>query len=433
VVVDDERLIRWSLVEFLRQRGFVGVEAESADEAIRHAHDADVMILDYRLPDRSGFEVLRELRSSKPTLPVIMLTAHSSIEHAVLAMKLGAFHYVAKPFDLVQMLALVEEAIGHGARPTALARLTVASIIGQSPAIQEVRKQISRAAASSSPVLVTGESGAGKYVAARAIHGESGRTNGPFVAMSCASIAAEQIATELFGRERTEGARHVGLVELAQGGTLLVNDVDALSLEMQRALLAMHREKSFRRAGGAETVPCDVRIIAASSADLLLAIRSGAFLEELYDEVAVTTIRMPPLRERREDIRPLALHFIEELGAELDHAPRVLPAALDSLVERAWPGNVRELKATIDRALHGSSDELGASAFEPAAATAHNDFQLPTAGLDMEALERQLLLQALERARGNQRVAGAMLGMNRDQVRYRMAKFGIPSRRRREP
>ena len=443
LVADDERLIRWSIAQRLHQRGFRGIEAADARECLAKAGEADAVLLDYRLPDRSGFEVLRELRRLRPEMPVIMLTAHASVEHAVEAMKLGAFHYVAKPFELDELLLLLEDAVRRGrATPARTAALTREALLGGSRAIDAVRRMIGRVAASpSSTVLLTGESGTGKDLAARAIHGESQRGAGPYVNITCSAIPEHLLESELFGHERgafTDArSRRRGLLELADGGTLFLDEIGEMPLAMQAKLLRFLEEKAFRRVGGAAEVRPDARVVAATNVELEDAVERGTFRKDLFYRLAVVRIELPALRDRRDDIALLVQHFVEVFARELGRAACVTPEAMALLVEQPWPGNVRELRNAVERALLLSEgDVLGPEAFGSVGASRGSQreggFQLPRRGVDLEELERSLLMQALERADGNQRVAGEMLGMNRDQVRYRMAKFGIASRRGRQ-
>jgi DNA-binding NtrC family response regulator len=443
LIADDERGVRWSIVRGLEENGFGGIEAVDARECLERAAAADAVILDQRLSGRGSFEVLRELRRTLPEVPVIVMTGHASVEHAVEAMKLGAFHCVAKPFDMDAMVTLLEEAIRRHPRQRHPTVTSSDALLGASPSIREVRRLIGRVAASrASTVLLTGESGTGKDLAARAIHGESRRRDRPYVNVTCSAIPEHLLESELFGHERgafTDArARRIGLVEQARGGTLFLDEIGEMPLAMQAKLLRFLEEKAFRRVGGTEDIRSDVRIVAATHVDLEDAVRRGTFREDLYYRLAVVRIELPALRHRIEDLPLLVQHFVDVLGAELSRAVRVSPATLAFLAQRPWPGNVRELRNAVERALLlTESDELSPSDFgttdpSPRVAEARApSFELPNGGLDLESLERSLLAQALERSGGNQRLAGEMLGMNRDQVRYRMAKYGIASRRRR--
>ncbi len=441
LITDDERLIRWSIVQRLRQCGFEAIEAADGRACLEEAADVDAVILDYRLPDRSGFDVLRDLRRARPEVPVIMLTAHASVEHAVEAMKLGAFHYVAKPFDLDDIVTLLEDAVRRSRAQRPVSAVHRDALLGDSPSIAAVRRLIARVAASpTSTVLLTGESGTGKDLAARAIHGESRRAHAPYVNITCSAIPEHLLESELFGHERgafTDArTRRVGLIEQADGGTLFLDEIGEMPLAMQAKLLRFLEERAFRRVGGVAEIRPDVRVVAATNVELEEAVRRGSFREELFNRLAVVRIELPSLRERASDLPLLIEHFIEMFGRELGRTARVSPETMAMLVRQPWPGNVRELRNAVERALLLSDgDELGPDAFGltgPSRVRAGSPFELPTDGVDLEQLERSLLVQALERAGGNQRVAGDMLGMNRDQVRYRMAKYGIPSRRRKK-
>lgn len=442
LVVDDDPPIRRSIVRLLRRSGLRGIEAADARECLARASRADAVILDEGLPDRSGLEVLSELRRGWPELPIIVLTGNARVAHAVEAMKLGAFHYVAKPFELDALSGVVDDALASRQCRRPQMGTVREVIVGNSYSIRETRRLIRRFATnSSSTVLITGESGTGKDLAARDIHGESRRREGPFVNVTCSAISEHLFESELFGHERgafTDAhARRIGLVEQATGGTLFLDELGELPLVMQAKLLRFLQDRTFRRVGGTEDLRADVRVVAATHVDLERAVRLGTFRQDLYYRLAVVRIALPPLRARIDDLPLLVQHFLDTFRADQGRSVRISRTALAVLAGRPWPGNVRELRNALERALLLSDgDELTPHDFEldePPARVAEDrpEFALPSDGVDLETLQRSLLLQALERAQGNQRVAGEMLGMNRDQVRYRMAKFGIPSRRKR--
>jgi two-component system, NtrC family, response regulator AtoC len=438
LITDDEKLIRWSIAQRLRQRGLTTLEAADARECLERAGDADAVILDYRLPDRSGFDVLRELRRTQPSLPVIMLTAHSSVDHAIEAMKLGAYHYVAKPFDVEGLAELVERALEPDPEESWTGVVTTRALLGASPAIKDLRRLLARIATSpASAVSITGEPGTGKDLAARAIHGESRRHNAPFVNFTCSSSSPVQaLEAELFGYERgafTDArVARIGLVELARGGTLMLDQITELPLALQAKLLRLIEDGTCRRLGSATEDQADVRVIATSSADLDDAVRRGAFRADLRDRLGAVHAHVPPLRERFEDLPLLVEAFVERFSGEIGRRIVASEKTLEAIRARPWPGNVRELKNALEHAvMMTKSDVIEPEDLASAPASSADAYRLPHTGVDIVELERTLLLQALERSGGNQRRAGEMLGMNRDQVRYRMAKFGIPSRPRR--
>jgi len=439
-VVDDERLIRWSIGKRLTKEGLEALDAADARSCLARAPEADVIVLDYKLPDADGFEVLRRLRRERPEVPVIMLTAHASVDHAVEAMKLGAYHYVGKPYELDTLSRVIHGALHARSRDERASEAPTgrAALVGDSAQMQRVRARVDRVARSpSSTVLITGESGTGKTLVARVIHAESARRDGPFVPVTCSAIPEALFESELFGHERgafTGAERpHAGLVERAHGGTLLLDEIGEMPLLMQSKLLRLIEDKRFRRVGAAEERSVDTRIIAATNVHLREAVREARFRSDLYYRLAVMDVHVPPLRERPDDLPALVDRILEQLADELGVRARLRRGALGVLRSRPWPGNVRELRNELERAvllMEGESlgpedldaGDLDASGFDP-------DFVLPPSGVDMEDVERALLEQALMRSGGNQRKAGEMLGMNRDQVRYRMAKYGIPSRR----
>ncbi len=443
LVVDDEGLIRWSLKERLEEEGHAVVEATTGQEAIARFRDrVDLVLLDYRLPDVDGFDLLARMRPEDADTPVIMLTAHASVDHAVSAMKAGAFHYAGKPFDLDQVALTVERALETTRLRREVRALkalqprspSIESIVGNSKPMVEAKNLIGRIATSpASTVLITGESGTGKDLAAHAIHGCSNRSIGPFMNITCSALPAALLESELFGHERgafTDAkTRKPGLLEHADGGTVFLDEIGEMELPLQAKLLRFLEEKQFRRVGGATEITTDVRVIAATNVDLREAVRNGQFREDLYYRLAVLTVELPPLRARAGDVELLAMYFVERFNSDFGKRVRGLSrGALDSLRLHPWPGNVRELRNAVERAiLLTDRDELDVRDFDMLASTAVDNtfFELPASGVDFRKLEDSLVKQALERSGGNRTKAARLLGMNRDQMRYRIQRFNI--------
>ena len=434
--------MRWSLRERLTAEGHDVVEAATAEEAVDKARDdIDLVFLDFKLPDGDGLSVLRKVKERTPDLPVILMTAFSTIENAVEAMKLGAFHYVNKPFNLDEVVLLAEKAL----ETVALRREVVAlrgshgrdygfdAIVGASPAMTRVKELLAKVASSpASTVLLTGETGTGKDLAAKAIHYNSSRAARPFVNITASALPEQLLESELFGHERgafTDARQQKrGLFETADGGTLFLDEIGEMTVGLQSKLLRFLEEKTFKRVGGLTDIRVDVRVIAATNRDLEKEVKEGTFREDLFYRLQVMPVALPSLRERRGDVELLAKFYITRFNAEFRKHVRGLSTGAQELLDRyTWPGNVRELRNAIERAMLLADRPL----LEPqdfttltrTVSAAH--FTLPPEGVNLEEVERQLVVQALERANNNQTRAAELLGLNRDQVRYRMEKFGL--------
>jgi two-component system, NtrC family, response regulator AtoC len=443
LVVDDEALIRWSLAERLKAEGYDVLEAETGRAALdKLPEGVDLILLDYRLPDTDGVTVLRKAKEFDQDILVILLTAYASVETAVEAMKLGAYHFANKPFNLDEVSATVERALEttrlrrevrqfrtNAARPYSLQR-----VVGASPPITALRHLVARVAVSpASTVLLTGESGTGKDLVAKVIHYASDRSSKPFMNITCSALPEQLLESELFGHERgafTDARmQKKGLLETADGGTVFLDEIGEMTPGLQAKLLRFLEEKSFKRVGGSSDIHVDVRVVAASNRDLEKEVEKHQFRADLFFRLNVLPISMPPLRAHAEDIPLLVEYFIDSFNTEF--RKRVLgatPAAYALLQSYGWPGNVRELRNVIERAmLLSDGDRLDARDFSAMAkvVNAGNEFELPASGVDLEQLERSLLIQALHRCHGNQTRAGGLLGLNRDQIRYRIEKFGL--------
>jgi two-component system nitrogen regulation response regulator GlnG len=470
LIVDDEPSVRFVLARTCERAGVGWDEAATAEEArekLRRRTDADaigLVLLDVRLPGDDGMQLLGEI-AARPDAPfVVMMTAEDTMRSAVEAMKLGAADYLGKPFDLARVERIVRDlAIGpeeppeeRGERPAAgePRRVREVSIpdmlIGRSPAMVEVYKEIGRVARTEMTVLLQGESGTGKELVARAIHANSDRSRGPFVTVNVAAVPRDLMESELYGHEKGSftGAveRRPGKFELANGGTLFLDEIGELPVELQAKLLRVLQEREVDRVGGSRPLTVDVRIVAATNADLARAVEEGRFRRDLYYRLAVVPIRLPPLREREGDVVLLARHFAAKYGEQLKGRTATLARDAEPLLlSHAWPGNVRELQNVLQRALlklpgsRLSAKDL-AGLLPPSAAADRGldgvvdrilDSPPPPEGRHgaaLAALERPLFAGALARTKGNQLRAAELLGMNRNTLRERMRALGMKAK-----
>ncbi len=443
LVVDDEQLIRWSLVERLSQDGYKTLEADTGAAALaKLSEGVDLVLLDYRLPDTDGLEVLKEVRRREPDVLVILLTAFSNVATAVEIMKEGAYHYATKPFNLDEIAVLVEKALEttrlrrevRALRANQAKPWSIEKIVGGSPAMQQIKDLLVKIAASpASTVLLTGESGTGKDLAAKVIHYASSRAAQPFMNITCSALTDSLLESELFGHERgafTDARQQKrGLLESADGGSVFLDEIGEMSPGLQSKLLRFLEEKTFKRVGGAQDIQVDVRIIAATNRNLEESVKQGLFREDLYYRLDVLPVRLPPLRERAADISVLAKYYIDLFNREFrKQVQGAAPEVFEALEQYPWPGNVRELRNATERAmLLTDSDLLTLGDFpmlgsRPATS---GGMELAAGGTNLEQLERGLVAQALERTQWNQTRAATLLGLNRDQIRYRIEKFGL--------
>ena len=443
LVVDDEDLIRWSLREGLKREGYDILEAGTGREALEQFKQRpDLVLLDYRLPDTDGLSVLRELKKIDPDVLVILLTSLVSVETAVEAMKLGAYHFANKPFNVDEVGATIARALEttrlrrevkqlreNEARP-----YTLRAIVGESETMESLRQMVAKVAASpASTVLLTGESGTGKDLVAKTIHYSSGRASRPFMNITCSALPEQLLESELFGHERgafTDARlQKRGLLESAEGGTVFLDEIGEMVPALQAKLLRFLEEKSFKRVGGAADIHVDVRVVAATNRNLEEQVAKGGFRSDLYYRLNVLPLRLPALREHAEDVPALVAFFIDTFNREFKkRISGVSPQAAALLKSYGWPGNVRELRNVVERAmLLAEGDRLEVQDFGvlKTGLGTGDPFELPANGVDLEELERSLVVQALRRAGGNQTKAATMLGLNRDQIRYRIEKFGL--------
>jgi two-component system nitrogen regulation response regulator NtrX len=452
LVVDDEKNIRSSLEGILKDEGYRVRGAPSGEEFLKQIGQTvpDLVILDVWLPGMDGLQALEEAKRVHPGLPVVMISGHSTVETAVRATKLGAYDFIEKPLSLEKTLLVVRNALDHHRLTQENLALRQSleeryEIVGESPAIQALRGQIESAAPSHGRVLIRGESGTGKELIARAIHRRSLRTEKPFVEVNCAAIPDELIESELFGHEKGAftGAtmKRRGKFELADGGTIFLDEVGDMSLKTQAKVLRVLQEQTLERVGGSETLTVDVRVIAASNKDLEEEIRKGSFREDLFYRLNVIPFEVPPLRERREDIALLARHFLGLFSREYGKRQKSLrPDAMEFLLRYPWPGNVRELRNVIERmVIMAPQDTIGRDdlvsslrskipmeAEETVGADADADGTLREA---REAFERAYILRRLRECHWNITRAAERLGVERSNLHRKMKGYGIEAPR----
>jgi len=447
LVVDDEHLIRWSLEQNLKKQGYEIIMAGTGEDALQMAREQqpDLVLLDIQLHGISGIEVLEKIKDYDEDIIIIMLTAHGGLETAVNAMRLGAYDYVSKPFNLDELSIIIKKALENSDLKQEVVRLrtetkkSAPNIIGssqQTKYLLEVLEKVARSEAST--VLVQGESGTGKELVAKWIHYSSNRAEKPFIAINCAAVPATLLESELFGHEKgafTDAkTTKKGLFELADGGTVFLDEIGDMEMGMQAKLLRFLEDRSFRRIGGARVFTVDVRIISATNKDLQKSIAEKSFRNDLYYRLQVIPIFLTPLRERKEDVIALAQHFVELYNKDFNKKVQGIAGMAERmLLDYSWPGNVRELKNVIERAIILGNDETVLLEHLPleiaARAPTNGDapmsaFRLPPEGIDIEEVEKELIRQALEITEWNQSKAAKKLTLGIDAFRYRMKKFG---------
>ncbi len=448
LIVDDEADSRDALAELTQRWGYDVQTASDGAEALRRAIEwhPDVILTDLVMPNMDGLWLLRALRAELPDCPVVLLTGRGTIQTAVQAIKEGAYDFIEKPLEVPRLRIVLERALEkkETMREVQLLRRRLAALapgtdlIGSGPAMQKVFELVKRVAPSNASVVVTGQSGTGKEVVARAIHNLSPRKDKPFVALNCSAIPATLIESELFGYERGAftGAdqRRLGNFELAHNGTLFLDEIGELPLEVQAKFLRVLEERKIRRLGGRSEVEVDVRVLCATNRDLKEEIRRGRFREDLFFRLHVFTIELPTLRERREDVPVLVHHFIEKFNAETGKRVQgVTPAAMATLQGYAWPGNIRELRNTVERAMIlVDGDVIGEEqlppdmqASRPEAAT----LRVPL-GIPIEQIEKEYILASLQRNGGNKARTAELLGISEKTLYNKLNRYAAEARER---
>ncbi len=455
LVVDDEANLRKVLAATLKREGYDVAQASDGQAAIELFDEGgfDVVVSDLVMPRAGGFEVLKHVLEKAPEVPVILITAHGTVDSAVSAIKAGAFDYVTKPFEqdeLKQVIAKAARTRDLGRQnvvPPALDEKGPARIIGQSPALVEVYRIIEKVADTPSTVLITGESGTGKELVAHALHHGSSRRGKPLIKINCAAIPKDLMESELFGYERGAFTGAVtskpGRFELADGGTLFLDEIGEIPIEMQVKLLRALQESEFERVGGVKTLKVDVRLVAATNRDLQKEIAAGRFREDLFYRLAVVPISLPPLRDRKGDIPLLADFFREKYNRRLNKKIEALePAALEALAAHGWPGNIRELENMLERTVlfaDGPTIRLAdlpeavrrgaaapAAGAAPAALPADGDASMKDIVKEAAAaLEKDLITRALEETGGNVTQAAKKLKISRKSLQNKMKEFGL--------
>ncbi|ODS53237.1 MAG: hypothetical protein ABS36_15045 [Acidobacteria bacterium SCN 69-37] len=442
LVIDDELLIRRSIARRLQAAGYEVVEAEDGRSGLAEAAAGiDLAIVDFRLPDIDGIQVLTQLKQSYPDIIVILLTAYASVDTAVQAMKLGAYHFANKPFDLEALVVMVEQALETTRLRREVRRLHQSQaapyrldhLVGDAREMREFKALLARIAASpASTVLLTGESGTGKDLTAKILHYTSSRASKPFVNITCSALPETLLESELFGYERgafTDARQQKrGLFEQADGGTVFLDEIGEMTPPLQAKILRFLEEKAFRRVGGSADIRVDVRVVAATNRTLEDEVSAGRFREDLFYRLNVLPLRLPPLRAHLEDVEALVRFYIDTFNREFKkNIAGISPAALTLLRSHSWPGNVRELRNVVERAmLLATGDLLEPIDFPMAhARSGTQGFQLPADGVVLEQVERDLVRQALDRVDWNRTRAAKLLGLNRDQINYRIEKFKL--------
>lgn len=466
LIVDDERLLRWSLRQKCEEWGYQAFEAENGTDGLTlvQSESPDVVLLDVRLPDISGLEVLEKMKANAEPAVVIMITADPQIDDVKAALRMGAYDYVGKPLDFDGLRVTIQNAVEthrlrgevESLRGEVRRQTGSYEVVGGSTKTAELLRFVRKVASSeASTILIQGESGTGKDLIAKVLHYESSRHDGPFVAINCSAIPETLIEAELFGHEKgafTDAkAMKKGLFELADAGTLFLDEIGELSPFLQAKLLRVLEDQVIRRVGGVRDIQVDVRVVAASNRDLERAVREGHLRQDLYYRLAVISIYIPPLRERKEDIIPLVDFFIQDYNRKFRKSVRgITDDTRRLLLSYEWPGNVRELRNAIERAMileesptlrpiylpfSVTQPHSGITAFERASSPPAGEslpggrhlpsLTIPEGGTSLEEIERSMVTLALEQAHGNQTQASRLLDISRDALRYKMKKFGL--------
>ncbi len=446
LIVDDERTIREGCREVAQSIGFNTFTADSADHAYRilDSQGIDVVLLDLRLPGTGGLEVLRETKRRRPETIVIVITGYATVQSAVQAMKNGAFDYVTKPFNIDELRMLLDRVRSHLKlttenrllREQIKSKQGFGSIIGRAPEMEKLYRIISKAAHSTHPVLILGESGTGKELVARSIHFSGPFRDKPFIPVDCGSLVPTLIESELFGYVKGAFTGAVkskdGLLALAEGGTVFLDEIGELPVDLQAKLLRALQEKEIRPVGGTKSIPINVRILAATNRDLEKAVAQGTFRRDLYFRLNVLTLRIPPLRERKQDIPLLTGHFLERLGRSTGVMRNISDEALKLMLGYDWPGNVRELENCLERAgalssgptLHVSDLPTTIQNFKATLPTAGQRSDPSQAIVPIAELEKRAIMTAIEQLHGDKLEAARLLGIGKTTLYRKLKEYG---------
>jgi DNA-binding NtrC family response regulator len=444
LIVEDEDKLRRVMQLHLESAGFEVDTAASAEQAFPFAGQANLVLTDLRLPGMDGMRFIQQLQSRGIQAGIVVITAHGTVETAVEAMKMGAADFLQKPFSLDHLATVVQKAMAiqflraenQRLRDALDTRYQFGNIVGRSPAMREIFQTVERVAPTRATVLLAGESGVGKDMIGRAIHQHSPRKNQPYVKINCTAIPENLMESELFGYEKGAftgaNSSKPGKFEQADGGTVFLDEIGDVPGNIQVKLLRILQERQFERLGSNLTRTADLRVIAATNVDLRAALEEGRFREDLYYRLNVVPLSIPPLRERKEDIPFLAIHFVRKLSEDLGSVGRELsPGAMDRLLDHSWPGNVRELENTIERSLVLASGEVLQAADirieAPRTSNALPATQAPLLpeGETLEHWEQMMIKEAMRRANNNKSQAARMLGLTRNALRYRLSQMGL--------
>ena len=446
LIVDDDPAHRNMLLTLLTDWGYrmEGVDDGESAVALCRERPFDLILMDVRMAGISGIEALKEIRAYNPAIPILIMTAYSNVETAVEAIKAGAYDYLTKPLDFDDLRLTLERALDHASlrdenkalKDTLAASFDPGGIIGQSPPMRQLMNMLATIAPSEATVLVTGESGTGKELIARAIHANSQRRKGPYVAVNCAALSENLLESELFGHEKGAftGAerKREGRFLVADKGTIFLDEIGEMSLAMQVKLLRAIQEREIQCVGGDQTIKVDVRILAATNRDLNAEVEAGNFRQALYYRLNVVALALPPLRERLEDIPLLAVHFLNKFAIKNGKQVKgFTPGAMDRLLKYSWPGNVRELENAVERAVvllvgeYVSERELPPSLLNDVGLQAEGGMPTTLVGMSLEEVEKTAILETLQACEGNKSEAARRLGVTRKTLHAKLQRYGM--------
>ncbi len=442
LIADDEPNMIWALKKALSKEEYEIISADNGEEAVEGlAEEPDLIIMDLKMPKMNGLEALRKIKEINPKIPVIMITAHGTTDTAVEAMKIGALDYISKPFDIDELKVVIKKALEYKSLNDEINYLrerldeSSSKIVFKSRSMEEVLKLVYKVAPTEANVLILGESGTGKELIADEIHRLSKKNKGPLIKLNCGAFAENLLESELFGYEKGAftGAvsRKKGKFELAEGGTVFLDEIGEISEAMQVKLLRVLQEKEFERVGGETTIKGDFRIIAATNKDLKSMVDDNKFREDLYYRLNVVPIKISPLRERKDDIPLLIEYSIDRFSSQMGkNRFRISNEALDLMMKYDWPGNIRELQNIVERCVILASGQEITEDLLPNEIKSQNNLVgssivLPEEGISLEEVEKNLIMQALERTDQNQTNAAKLLGITRHTLIYRMEKYNI--------